>query len=191
MHLLSLKIMLGVIFGSGEDELAREIAGVFSREIYQDLGSWSVWTRFSHLHPRFRELIAAEVRRRRSAAGPGRSSLFDALGRRLGTRAGNFTSEEEIEDHIFTLLVAGVDPTALVISWALYAIHEEPRGLARLRERTRQVGPEVRPDARGRAALSGRDLPGDHSHAPDSEHAVRAEARSSGRDRTDGDTSRE
>ena len=48
------------------------------------------------------------------------------------TKRGNSRGEEEIQDHIFTLLVAGVDPTALVISWALYAIHEEPDILARL-----------------------------------------------------------
>ena len=37
-------------------------------EIYQHLGSWSAWTRFSHLHPRLRELIGGAIRERRSAA---------------------------------------------------------------------------------------------------------------------------
>ena len=41
----------------------------FREEIYQHLGSWSAWTRFSHLHPRFRELIGATIRQRRSAVG--------------------------------------------------------------------------------------------------------------------------
>jgi unspecific monooxygenase len=141
LHLLSLKIILGVIFGSREDELGRQIAGVFEQEIYQDLGSWSVWTRFSHLHPRFRELIGAEIRRRRSALDPGRYSLFDAL-LQARDEAGDLTSEEEIQDHIFTMLVAGVDPTALAVSWVLYQIHEEPEVLARLRNELAEVGSE-------------------------------------------------
>ena len=127
MHLLSLKIILGVIFGSTEDDLGRDIAGVFSREIFRELGSWSVWTRFSHLHSRFRELIGEKIRHWRSPSesGSGGSALFDAL---AGARdeAGNLLDEEEIQDHIFTMLVAGVDPTALALSWALYRIHEEP-----------------------------------------------------------------
>jgi hypothetical protein len=51
MHLISLKIILGIVFGSVEDELACEIFRIFSQEIYQDLGSWSAWTQFDHYQP--------------------------------------------------------------------------------------------------------------------------------------------
>jgi cytochrome P450 family 110 len=131
-HMLSLRVMLAAIFGSDRDELGREIAGVFSREIYQELGSWSVWTRFSHFHPRFRELIAARIHWSRAAGSDGDASLFHAL---VDARdeAGDFLSDEEIQDQVFTLLVAGVDPVALAVCWALYRIHEEPDVLARLR----------------------------------------------------------
>ena len=144
MHLLALRIILGVIFGSPDDRLGREIARVFSEEIYQELGSWSTWTRFSHHHPRFRERIAEEIRRRRPAADPAGSGLFDAL-LRARDEAGELLSEGEIQDHVFTMLVAGVDPTALALSWALYRIHEEPGVLARLRGELADLGPDPDP----------------------------------------------
>ena len=68
-----------------DDDLAQEIARVFSEEIYQELGSWSVWTRFSHLHALFRALIALKLQARRSAQGPGGTSLFDALAEMLSS----------------------------------------------------------------------------------------------------------
>jgi cytochrome P450 len=146
MHLASLKIMLAVIFGSTGDELAGAIAGIFSREIYQELGSWSVWTRFSHYHPRFRELIAEKIGRLRSSSSAGEMSLFRALAEARDP-AGEFLSDEEIEDHIFTLLVAGVDPIALAVCWALYRIHEEPEVLSRLRRELAELGPDFDPRA--------------------------------------------
>ena len=147
MHVLSLRIMLGIIFGSTEDPLARAIARVFSEEIYQHLGSWSAWTRFSHLHPRLRELIGATIRQRRSASASDSSghTLFDAL---VSARdgAGNVLGEDEIEDHLFTMFVAGVDPTALALSWALYWIHEDREVLAKIRGELAGLGPEPAPD---------------------------------------------
>ncbi len=147
MHLLSLRIILGIIFGSTEDPLAREIARVFSEEIYQHLGSWSAWTRFSHLHGRFRDLIGATIRQRRSASASDSAgyTLFDAL---VSARdgAGNVLGENEIEDHLFTMFVAGVDPTALALSWALFWIHEDREVLAKIREELAGLGAEPAPD---------------------------------------------
>jgi cytochrome P450 len=144
MHRLSLRIMLGILFGAEDDELSHEIARIFSQEIYQELGSWSAWTRFGHLHPRFRERIAVAIRHRRARPVPDSPALFDAL---VGARdeAGNPLGDEVIEDHLFTMLVAGVDPTALALSWALYWIHQEPDVLARLRREIADLGPEPAP----------------------------------------------
>ena len=146
LHLISLEVVLGMLFGSAEDELAREILRVFSEEIYQDLGSWSAWTRFVHYQPRLRERIAGEVERRRTGAEPDAhgGALFDALARAVD-ESGAPLAHAEIQDHIFTMLVAGVDPTALALAWALYWIHEEPEVLARLRGELDGLGPEAGP----------------------------------------------
>jgi cytochrome P450 len=141
LHLLALKIMLGVVFGPEEDGLGQEIAQVFAEEIYRQLGSWSAWTLFSHLQPRLRHLIGETIGDRRSGPNVGGSTLFDAL---VGARdrSGNLLAAEEIEDHLFTMLVAGVDPTALALTWALYWVHEDPDVLGRLRRELAGLGPE-------------------------------------------------
>ena len=144
MHMISLEIILGIVFGS-EDELGREILRIFSEEIYPDLGSWSAWTRFVHYQPRFRKRIAEKVERSRTGAESGGGALFDALvqGR---DEAGDPLTDDEIQDHIFTMLVAGVDPTALAVSWALYWIHEDSEVLSRLRQELDSQGPEAAPE---------------------------------------------
>jgi cytochrome P450 len=145
MHLISLQIILAITFGTTTDELASEIFGVFSQEIYQDLGSWSAWTRFVRYQPKLRELIAAKVRQKRAAAEPPGTTLFDALvqGR---DEAGSLLGDDEISDHIFTMLVAGADPTALALSWALYWIHEDPEVLSRVRHELDGMGPDAGPE---------------------------------------------
>ena len=52
MHMLSLKIVLRIIFGSVDDPLACQIASVFSEEIYKHFGSWSAWTCASVIYTR-------------------------------------------------------------------------------------------------------------------------------------------
>ena len=150
MHLVALKTMLSIIFGSAEDELGREIESAFSREISQKPSALSAWARFSHLHPRFRKLIAEKIRWRRSASDPGGAAVFDALvdGR---DEAGNSLDDVEIQDHIFTLLVAGVETTAAALCFALCFIHEEQEVLARLRRELAELGPDA--DARMIAEL--------------------------------------
>jgi cytochrome P450 len=144
MHVIALKIILDIVFGA-HDELAIEIVRVFSEEIYQDLGSWSAWTRFVRHQPRFRELIAERIKRKRAGSGASGSTLFDAL---VQTRdeTGNLLGDVEIQDHIFTMLVAGVDPTALALSWALYWIHEDSDVLSRLHEEIDGLGPDAGPE---------------------------------------------
>lgn len=144
LHLISLEVVLGILFGSEEDELAREILGVFEREIYQDLGSWSAWTRFMHYQPRLRERIAREAARRRPEAGG--ATLFDEL-LRARDESGGPLPDEDIQDHIFTMLVAGVDPSALALAWALYWITEDAEVLGRLRAEVDGIGPGAGPAA--------------------------------------------
>jgi cytochrome P450 len=145
MHLVSLKIVLDIIFGTALDELASQIFRVFSDEIYQDLGSWSAWTQFVHHQPRFRELIAGRIKRTRAGSEPSGTTLFDVLVQ-ARDEGGSLLRDDEIEDHIFTMLVAGVDPTALALSWALYWIHEDFDVLSRLRQEIDSLGQDSGPE---------------------------------------------
>jgi unspecific monooxygenase len=143
MHLIALNIILDVTFGPG-DELAAEIARVFSEEIYQELGSFIAWTRFVRHQPRFRKLIAEKTGRARMASETSGTTVFAALVHARDD-VGGLLSDQEIADHIFTMLVAGVDPTALALSWALYWIHQDPAVLSRLRAEVDRHGTEADP----------------------------------------------
>lgn len=139
LHRISLEVMLGILFGSVEDGLPGEILRLFTQEIYQDLGSWSAWTRFMRHQPALRERIAEEARRRRDGATG--ETLLDAM-LQARDETGAPLSDEDVQDQVFTMLVAGVDPTALALAWALYWITGEPEVLARLREELGRLGPD-------------------------------------------------
>jgi unspecific monooxygenase len=139
LHLLFLRVMLRVLFGGEGCGLSREIDDVFSRDVYRDLGSWSVWSRFSHLQPKFRRAIAAEAAHRRGAPAGDGSGLFDALVQ-ARDGSGGFIADDEIQDQVFTMLVAGVDTSAIAVAWALYWVHEDPGVLARLRRELAGLG---------------------------------------------------
>jgi cytochrome P450 family 110 len=144
MHIITLKTILEITFG-GEDELAQEIVRVFSHEVFQELGSFTSWTRFARHQPRFRKLISESIKQRR-AAGPGaRTTLFDVMAQARDD-SGELLDDVEIQDHVFTMLLAGVDPPALGLSWGLYWIHEDPTVLDRLRQELDELGPEASPE---------------------------------------------
>jgi cytochrome P450 len=146
LHLMGLKIILAVVFGTIEDPLARQIATIFENEIYLDLGSLSAWTRFVHLKPRLREMISAEIARRRGQGETSSGTLFDTL-IRSKDESGELISDSEIQDHIFTMFVAGVDTTAIALAWALYWVHEDPKIEARLRAELETVAASRDPQA--------------------------------------------
>jgi cytochrome P450 family 110 len=139
MHLFSLKLILRIFFGTADEGPGPAIARIFEEEIYRDLSSWGPWTRFGHLQPRLREMIDEEVRRRRAHPDPSGMTVLDALVQARG-ESGEPLEDEEVQDHLFTMLVGGADPTALALSWALYWIHENPDVLARLQD---ELGPSL------------------------------------------------
>jgi cytochrome P450 family 110 len=141
-HALSLHVILGTLFDTADADLGAQISHSFTTEIFQDLGSWSPWARFGRLQPHFRELIAAAIRRKREhPENPATGALFDALVEAQDD-AGQLLADEEIQDHIFSMLIAGVDPAALALAWAVYWVHAHPPVRARLLEERTTLGPD-------------------------------------------------
>jgi len=150
IHILSLQFMLHVVFGDLESDICRAIVSLFNDEILQELGTWSPWRRFGQLQPKLRELISREIVTRRNHAEHDSPDLFESLVR-ARDEAGQLLGEDEIDDHIFTMLVAGVDPTAIALRWALYWICESPDGYEKL---TRELAaPGTKPDPQSVAEL--------------------------------------
>ena len=125
IHLLCLKIMLHVVFGDPESGISQEITKLFRDEVLKDLGTWGPWRRFGRLQGQLRGLISHEIRARRACPNMEVRVLFDALVL-ARDETGEPLGDDEIQDHIFTMLVAGVDPTAIALTWALYWLHEAP-----------------------------------------------------------------
>ncbi|MDJ0659617.1 MAG: cytochrome P450 [Crocosphaera sp.] len=141
MHELSLKVILDIVFGSSEVTLKQQIIGLFSSQIFQDLGSWSPWARFGKLHPLFRKMIAAAINKRRENFDPNCTDIFNLL------VSMDTLSDAEIQDHIFTFYIAGVDTVALGLSWALYWIHQTPEIRQKIRQELNSLPPDAEPMA--------------------------------------------
>ena len=150
--------MLQLLFGAGHSELASLLRNVMLREVSKDYGTWSPWSRFTKWHPVFRQQIAREVAAMRrgdlidadladadladadptDATGGKRppiavgECLFDRLVQQRNDD-GQWLEVEQIQDHVFTLVLAGVDPTMLSTTWALHWVWNAPELVDRLR----------------------------------------------------------
>ncbi len=141
MHELSLQVILQTIFGDSEQVLKQQITSLFRSQIFQDLGSWSPWARFGHLHPLLRKMIGDAMDKRRKNPDPNSTDIFNLL---LSIES---LSDAEIQDHIFTFFIAGVDTTALGLTWALYWIHKNSEILEKIRQELDSLPNEVEPMA--------------------------------------------
>jgi cytochrome P450 family 110 len=136
IHEVSLGIILNLLFRNEQPGIRKFLHRLFLDYIVSDYGTWSPWARFANAHGALRALIGTEIRRRRAeSAGHTRSkkdSLFERLLQYDELEAP--TSETQIEDHVFTMLIAGVDPSAIATTWAIYWIYQHPHVQARLHE---------------------------------------------------------
>jgi cytochrome P450 len=89
-------------------------------------------------------VISAAILATRGKTAAESEFLFDAL---VSARNGDgqFLDDEEIQDHIFTMLVAGVDPTAIALAWGLYWVLETPGVKTKVLEEVRTLGSDPDP----------------------------------------------
>lgn len=144
VHAVALRVMLAIVFGRKYAAVADEMAGWVETEARPGPQANSHWAQFVHLHPKLRDLISAAVAEARAEPDPGSPLLFDALVLAKDDE-GAVLTDAEIQDHIFTLLVAGVDPVAHGLHWALYWVHETTGVRDRLREELAALGPDPDP----------------------------------------------
>ena len=130
LHTLCLDMMLRIVFGTGDASERDDLFELFRTRVYRDMGAWSPWTQLAQHQAGVRTLIsnAAQRGRRFPSSEP---SLLDVL-LQAEVANGELLSEAEVQDHVLTLLLAGVDPAAIAINWALYWVLEHPSVLERL-----------------------------------------------------------
>lgn len=141
LHTLVRNAMLRTIFGAGApatlytavEEWATNAIGsklLMFPALQVDLGPWSPWGRIERIKQRVDREVYAEIRRRRTA--PEQDDLLGCLLTATG-EDGQRLNDNEVRDEVLTLVVAGHEITASVLSWLFYAIVSRPGVLAKVR----------------------------------------------------------
>lgn len=144
MHEIALKIILEIVFNSLHHPLSKIIENFYIANVFQDFGSWSPWAKFGKIQPKLRLLLSAEIRACRQNPNRNPLSLFNLLSQAKDEN-GEFLSDAEIQDDVFTLLIAGVDTTTLALCWALYWLYEQPTVKDKLHQELASFKPDFNP----------------------------------------------
>jgi cytochrome P450 len=137
MQELTLEVILRAVFGTDDPRLAADIRatlGVASSLpramamslVQRDLGPYSPWGAFIRHMAIVDEQLMALIARRRAADAGG----DDVLGALLAAGL----DDEELRDHLVTLLAAGHDTTAGSLAWAIERLARAPAALERVRD---------------------------------------------------------
>lgn len=163
MQTITLEVIMRAVFGVDEGprlerlracllailRLADSTAApfLFIPALRLDFGRWSPWGRFLRDRRELRDILMAEIARRRTEGTGGRDDVLSML---VDARdeTGAPMSDDELVDEMFTLLMAGHETTATSLAWTF--VHLLPRRdlLERLRAELRQVtgGGPVEPE---------------------------------------------
>lgn len=148
MQQISLEVILQVVFGLSEGQRYQQLKPLltswldmtdsplrssllFFRFLQRDWGTWSPWGQMKQRQHRVHDLLQAEIEERRSAQNATQNQPQETEGRTdvltllMAARdeAGQAMTDEELRDELLTILFAGHETTATMLTWALYQIH--------------------------------------------------------------------
>ncbi len=129
LHEVAFQVVVQLLFGDAASPSASFLLSAHRESVASQVGSWGPWRNFSRLQPQMREVLAAEIRARRAA--PDMPGFFTHIALSADDD-GALLNDAECQDHVFTMLVAGVDTTAISLAWALHWLCREPAVQARL-----------------------------------------------------------
>jgi cytochrome P450 len=131
LHLLTFTVMMHLLLGTDQSDAARELLAFYEQEIVPRVGSWGPWRRFERSHGEIATILEAEMSRRRDDA-----SIPGMLTHLLHGKddEGIPLTDTEVLSHVYMLMIAGVDTTAITLSWCLYWLAREPESRRRLVE---------------------------------------------------------
>lgn len=138
---ITLRIIVETVLGVDHDRV-EEYAGVVSalmnantaalllvpalRRNFAGLGPWA---RLVRLRAEFQSMLAGQLEHGRNCPGDD-AVLGDLLRENDHARAG--LDDEDLQQQLRTMVIAGHDTTAAALAWALYHIHRDPAVRARL-----------------------------------------------------------
>ncbi len=139
---ITLEVILQTVFGLREGDRYQQLKSLlialldatgtplsasmlFFPWLQKDWGSWSPWGKIMRQRRQIYNLLQQEIEERR---GQPETAGDDILSLMLSARDedGQAMTDIELKDELMTLLVAGHETTASVLTWALYWIHKLP-----------------------------------------------------------------
>ncbi len=144
MNELSMEVIIRAIFGIDDESRIEEVrvalksimdalhpAFLFNKSLQRSFMGLGPWAKFQRHMAVGEGLIYGEINAKREQ-GYGDDILSLLL--QAEDEDGYKFSDQTIRDHLFTLLAAGHETTAIAMTWAMYHIHKNPEVLARLKE---------------------------------------------------------
>jgi cytochrome P450 len=156
MQAITLEVILQTVIGVSDEQRLRRLRTLLRRITQVGVVEmWIVWA-YPHLldHPVVRRLstlrVMPEVDRllyeeiAAHRAGQAGSQRDDVLSLLLAARDGDGTglSDEELRDHLITLLVAGHETTTTALAWCFERLLRHPDAYARLQHELEEGGEE-------------------------------------------------
>ena len=122
IQLLTLRIILEVVFGSGQGEQVQMIDRCLT-SLIDSFISPLPWKRltFPRRKQQLDELIYAEIYQRKLQLDSSRTDILSLL-LTIEDESGQKMTDEEIRDELITLVMAGYETTTTAVLWALYWI---------------------------------------------------------------------
>ena len=147
-RLQQLRRLINTLQDSFDSPLSSSL--LFFGFLRKDWGPLSPWGRFLRLKQQVRDLIYDEIRERRAemqmseASQPNRTDILSLL-MMARDEAGQPMADEELQDELLTLLIAGHETTASASVWALYWVLHLPEVEQKLRQELDSLGDRPNP----------------------------------------------
>ncbi len=120
-------------------------APIFFRFLQRDFGGYGPWAAFKRRLAALDVLLFEQIEEARRAPAARDDVLWKLVEARDDSGQG-FTNQE-IRDHLLTLLVAGHETTTTSLSWVLYEVFRHPEVHAWLMSELAALGPDPSPEA--------------------------------------------
>lgn len=143
MTAISMEVIIRAVFGITDPKRVNELKGslnltmdaihpsfIFSKALQRSFLGMGPWATYQKLMKQSEALIYDEMARKRES-GFGEDILSKMM--QATDEDGEHWSDEVIRDHLFTLLAAGHETTAIAMTWCIYHIHKHPEVLVRVR----------------------------------------------------------
>jgi cytochrome P450 len=151
---ISLDVIMRVVFGVVDGQLMQEGRGLISallKTVHPLLVFMPAlhrpWFPLWRQHIRAKDEFSNWFNRYLSWRRARNEGTDDVLGRMLAARYedGSQMRNEDIQDELVTILLAGHNTTATAMAWALYELGRHPTELAKLRAELATLGPDADP----------------------------------------------